>query len=88
MNKKLKEYILSQQISTHDEDRLGLPHSKPISKEQMLKEWEDASNKQLIKDRENALLWEEEYRKRRAWEEDHWVETEGGDGYYNSRKIT
>lgn len=37
----------------------------------------------LTKQQKDILLYEEEIKKRRIWEEEHWVETEVGNGYYH-----
>lgn len=37
----------------------------------------------LTKQQKDILFYEEEKKKRRAWEESHWSETEGGDGYFH-----
>lgn len=37
----------------------------------------------LTKQEKDILLYEEERKKRRVWEENHWVETEGGNGYFH-----
>lgn len=81
--KKLMEDLhLSQQLSSYEEDAMGIPHRSAISEKQLKKKWDESSVRQRVKDEQNSLLWEEEYKKRRAWEEEHWVETEGGNGYY------
>lgn len=36
----------------------------------------------LTFNQKRELLWEEEKKKRRIWEEEHWVEIEGGNGYF------
>ena len=82
MNRKLKEYIFSLQMTSLEEDRFGITRSPGRSKDEMLRIWEDGSKRQLTKDRQNQLLWEEEYNKRRAWEEDHACEEEGGEVWY------
>ena len=69
-------------ISTAEESQYGLSPTPAKSKEQMLKEWEEASERQLTKEQKNQLCWEEEYKKERAWREDHAHEEEGGKVWY------
>ena len=69
-------------VEAVDDHRFDWSIGKTIKE---VEKWIDGKKpaKAYTPDQEKQMLWEEDRKKRKTWEQEHWTEIEGGDGYFH-----